>query len=235
MLNLWIRDLGLQVTQQFCFHPWLVCLAGKYRYCLDSLLLLPRTAPYLHPEHCGQAPSLYRYYYHQGHSLLKLFSGSVFTFGWSPNCLKWHVVLSSLLSLFCLHSSPLPAAPTPHGEFSPHRTAWNSLEASYDLSAVMLWRGFLVACEFGACLLPIMCSVMSCWFGSQPWWEYLYQGNGQNPQIRAFSTTPREMAIKYLSYSIASRTVYICFPLYSSLAQLKCLFWKKESPDSRLE
>ena len=26
----------------------------------------------------------------------------------------------------------------------------------------MLWRGFLVACEFGA-HLPIMCSVMSCW------------------------------------------------------------------------
>ena len=93
----------------------------------------------------------------------------------------------------------------------------------------MLWRGFLVTCEFGVHLLPIMCSVMSCWFSSQPW-EYLYQGvfiSRQNPQIRAFSPTPREMAIKYLSYSIASRTVYICFPLYSSLAQLKCLFWKR--------
>ena len=109
--KLWIRDLGLQVTQQFCLHPWLVCLAGKYRYCLDSLPPLPRLLHlFLFPSRTLWSGSI---------TLQNCSVASIFTFGWSPNCLKWHVVLSRLLSLFCLHSSPLPAAPTPCSEFPP--------------------------------------------------------------------------------------------------------------------
>ena len=137
--TLWIRDLGLQVTQQFCFHPWLVSVAAKCRCCLDSLPPLPRPAPSLPIRIQHSVVSL-------RHS-----SAVILTKSLPFKAVQWLLIYlrmkSKLLKMPCgpvqpplpfFACPPLPCLPPPpavntHSEVPPHRTAWNSLEASHGL------------------------------------------------------------------------------------------------------